>query len=106
MTSLQLGLFAAGAVLVAGVLVYNWLQERRVRRRIREAFSPNDARVDAASEGGLSTSTGPRIEPSLPPTRVTGAGPESRVQLPAGIVEKPAFERTYTVADGTFTPVP
>ena len=43
MTSLQLGLIAAGALLVAGVLVYNWMQERRVRRRIREAFSRDSA---------------------------------------------------------------
>ena len=34
MTSLQLGLIAAGVALIVGVLVYNWLQERRVRRRI------------------------------------------------------------------------
>ena len=59
MTSLQLGLFAAGAVLVAGVLVYNWLQERRVRRRIREAFSPGGDRADRALEAGTFDLDGP-----------------------------------------------
>ena len=33
MTSLQLGLIAAGILLVLGVLLYNWMQDRRVRRR-------------------------------------------------------------------------
>jgi hypothetical protein len=64
MTSLQLGLFAAGAALVAGVLVYNWVQERRIRRQIDEAFRQSArggnarANQDAAAPG--------RIEPSLP----------------------------------------
>jgi ZipA, C-terminal FtsZ-binding domain len=64
MTSLQLGLFAAGAALVAGVLLYNWLQERRIRRQIDEAFRQSArgagarADTDAAALG--------RIEPSLP----------------------------------------
>ena len=61
MTSLQLGLIAAGVLLVVGVLVYNWLQERRVRRRIREAFSPRDA---GATATGVPAS-GARVEPSL-----------------------------------------
>jgi len=55
MNSLFLGLIAAGVVLVAGVLIYNWLQERRVRRRIDAAFRKPD--------GGASGSD--RIEPML-----------------------------------------
>jgi hypothetical protein len=43
MNPLFLGLVAAGILLVAGVLIYNWLQERRVRRRIDAAFrKPED----------------------------------------------------------------
>ena len=52
MTSLQLGLFAAGGVLVVGVLVYNWLQERRVRRRIKEAFSSREGGISACGASG------------------------------------------------------
>ena len=33
MNPLFLGLLAAGAILVVGVLLYNWIQERRLRRR-------------------------------------------------------------------------
>ncbi len=39
MTSLQLGLIAAGTVLVVGVVVYNWLQMRRLRRQLKGARS-------------------------------------------------------------------
>jgi ZipA, C-terminal FtsZ-binding domain len=55
MNPLFLGLVAAGIVLVAGVLIYNWMQERRVRRRIDAAFRKPD--------GGARGSE--RIEPML-----------------------------------------
>ncbi|MET0683454.1 MAG: cell division protein ZipA C-terminal FtsZ-binding domain-containing protein [Casimicrobiaceae bacterium] len=77
MTSLQLGLIAAGALLVAGVLVYNWWQERRVRRRIREAFSRGNEGADAAPAAVSSTSTGSRIEPSLAQSRGADGVPEN-----------------------------
>jgi beta-aspartyl-peptidase (threonine type) len=38
--------------------------------------------------------------------RVTGAGPQSRLRLPAGTVENPTFVRGYTVGGGTFALVP
>ena len=69
MTSLQLGLFAAGAALVAGVLVYNWVQERRIRRQIDEAFRQSAS--GAAARADEAGATG-RIEPTLP-----GAVPEN-----------------------------
>ena len=58
MNPLFLGLIAAGVVLVIGVLVYNWLQERRVRRRIDAAFRKPDDVSDVVQEGD-------RIEPML-----------------------------------------
>ena len=60
MTSLQLGLIAGGVALVVGVLIYNWLQERRIRRRIAATFTrkePADERVPAGAA--------PRVEPSF-----------------------------------------
>ncbi len=59
MNPLFLGLLAAGIVLVAGVLIYNWLQERRVRRRIDAAFRKPDGGVQSAARGSG------RIEPML-----------------------------------------
>ncbi len=59
MNPLFLGLIAAGVVLVAGVLIYNWLQERRVRRRIDAAFRKSDGTAQGVTRGPG------RIEPML-----------------------------------------
>ena len=64
MTSLQLVLFAAGGVLVAGVLVYNWVQERRIRRQIDDAFRQSQGRVDTRRDDNASEHG--RVEPTLP----------------------------------------
>ena len=59
MTSLQLGLIVAGVLLVIGVIVYNWWQERRVRARLDSTFSnlgKTEQRVTTAAE---------RVEPTL-----------------------------------------
>jgi len=74
MTSLQLGLIAAGAALVGGVIAYNWLQERRVRRQIEQAFRGGDA---APRESGQVAAPSGRIEPSLPPASGSAAVPEN-----------------------------
>src|SRR5215813_6063360 len=70
MTSLQLVLFAAGGVFVAGVLVYNWMQERRIRRQIDEAFRKSKRRGDVQHSDHDAEQD--RIEPRLP-----GAVPET-----------------------------
>ena len=59
MNPLFLGLIVAGVVLVACVLLYNWLQERRVRRRIDAAF-----RKSGGTAQGVTRGPG-RIEPML-----------------------------------------
>ena len=60
MTDLQIGLLVIGAAAVAGVLVYNRLQERATRRRAEQAFGSQHADVllDAPPE---------RREPTLGP---------------------------------------
>jgi len=79
MTSLQLGLIAAGILLVLGVLLYNWMQERRVRRRIKEAFSQREGGVTAkAAHSGDA-----RVEPSLSPSPVIPENPR-RVDFDPG----------------------
>lgn len=55
MNPLFLGLLIAGAVLVIGVVLINWLQERRVRRRIDAAFRKP---ANSGSDAG-------RVEPIL-----------------------------------------
>jgi hypothetical protein len=61
MTSLQLGLIIGGVVLVVGVLIYNWVQERRIRRKIAAAFTKSHGGVPA---GTLNEA---RVEPTLAP---------------------------------------
>ena len=67
MTSLQLGLIVAGVALVGGVIVYNWLQERRVRRQIERAFRSGSSTSQESGQAGAAPG---RIEPSLPPAGV------------------------------------
>jgi hypothetical protein len=76
MTSLQLGLYAAGGLLVGAVIVYNWIQERRVRRRIEEAFRGPAERGNTEQQASPSGMRG-RVEPSLPGSRGEGAVPEN-----------------------------
>src|ERR1700674_3794433 len=59
MNPLFVGLIAAGILLVAGVLIYNWLQERRVRRRMDTALRKSDGTPPGVTRGGG------QIEPML-----------------------------------------
>src|ERR1700676_2287782 len=59
MNPLFFGLIAAGVLLVAGVLIYNWLQERRVRRRMDTALRKSDGTPPGVTRGRG------RIEPML-----------------------------------------
>jgi hypothetical protein len=76
MTTLQLGLIAAGVVFVAAVALYNWFTLRRAKKHIDGAFAPaKDALLEpeSARQGG-------RVEPTLrgddadgePPTAAPG----------------------------------
>ena len=60
MTPLQLGLIAAGVLLVVAVIVYNVWQERRVTRRLAESHRAADrARNETARRANE------RVEPTL-----------------------------------------
>jgi len=71
MTDLQLGLLVIGALAVAGVLVYNRMQERSVRRRAEQAFGSAHADVLLNEPAG-------RREPILD-DRPRQAVPDARV---------------------------
>ncbi len=88
MTSLQLGLIAAGVALVVGVLVYNWLQERRVRRRIREAFPDTGASAAPRVTSGRGSA---RVEPTLARSNVADAIPEN----PPGVADAATDDAAY-----------
>lgn len=92
MNSLFLGLLIAGALLVAGVVVVNWLQERRVRRRIDAAFRKPD---DGRNEG--------RVEPMFDGT---GAGSGASVAVSNAAGEPPADEMPLPHAEVDNEPLP
>src|SRR5260221_5375676 len=91
MPALQLGLLVMGAGVVAGVVVYNRLQERSVRRQAERAFGSQHADVLAGSAPAA------RQEPTLETSHGRGPGiqddalPDSRVdyvinlQVPGGV---------------------
>ncbi len=71
MSDLQLALLAVGAVVIAGVVVYNTVVERRARARAERAFGkahpdvlfdePAAARREAAARGAAETRTEPTL---------------------------------------------
>jgi hypothetical protein len=70
MSDLQLSLLVIGAVVVGGVYLFNWVQERKFRRKLGEAFESNREEVllepagenEARVEPQLSWSDAPRDE--------------------------------------------
>ena len=77
MTDLQTGLLVIGAVAVAGVLVYNRLQERATRRKAEEAFGSkhSDVLMGAPAERKEPTLDLPPVEPSVAPSPQTTTKP-------------------------------
>ena len=87
MSDLQLSLVVIGAVVIGAVCLYNWLQERSLRRRMHEAFgdAPDDVLLRGGAESAL---TDGRLEPQLVPARPGSEGYRGHeAALPAGDVE-------------------
>lgn len=63
MSDLQISLLAIGIVVIGGVLVYNWYQERLLRRRLGEAFS--DTHQDVLLGDSPTDNRSTRVEPQL-----------------------------------------
>jgi ZipA, C-terminal FtsZ-binding domain len=108
MNPLFLGLVAAGIVLVAGVLIYNWLQERRVRRRIDAAFrKPDGGARDAgriepmldAENPASSQSVAIETEPEADEAPLPDIPDEIADELPAQVVPATRAERTGLAPD-------
>lgn len=77
MTDLQLGLLVLGAVAVVGVLLYNRLQERAVRREAERAFGSRHA--DVLLDAGAAAPARPPARESGAPAAPAGAVPDERV---------------------------
>lgn len=72
MSDLQISLLAIGALVVVGVFLYNWMQERRFRRRLNEAFGERTEDV-LLEEEPTAPSPELRHEPHLDPISETPA---------------------------------
>ena len=87
MTSLQLGLIIGGIALVVGVILYNWVQERRARRKIAAAFV-------AGSKTGRDSPPDPGSRTRVEPTLARGDDADDRVaairgtDVPANIARR------------------
>ena len=77
MTELQIGLLAIGALVVAGVLIYNRIQERGAKRAAQSAF--RSGHPDALMEPHA-TATGRDAPPEGPRPPVRPAPPEDTAQ--------------------------
>ncbi|HWI12732.1 MAG TPA: cell division protein ZipA C-terminal FtsZ-binding domain-containing protein [Burkholderiales bacterium] len=69
MSDLQLSLLVIGVVVVGVVYLYNWWQERSLRRRLQDAFGEDrdDALMTAQAPAETRAETHTRIEPQLQP---------------------------------------
>jgi len=111
MNPLFLGLIAAGILLVAGVLIYNWLQERRVRRRIEAAFrkdgtaqgvAQGPGRIEpmlSADDSESSQSVAIEMAPAEDESLLPDAADEIRDQLPSPVVPATKAERLGLAPD-------
>lgn len=107
MTSLQLGLAAAGVALVVGVMIYNWLQERRVRRRIREAFRDTGKGPRPAGAARGEDRVEPRLAGAEPPAAPASAPPPTPSAEDTGYEPPLAVQaRIATDLAGDSPPVP
>jgi FtsZ-interacting cell division protein ZipA len=64
MSDLQIGLLAIGAVIVAAVLLFNWIQERRFRKQAEAAFQAPTGDV-LMQDGVVPREPHNRVEPAL-----------------------------------------
>jgi ZipA, C-terminal FtsZ-binding domain len=65
MSELQISLLVVGAVVVGAVLTYNWYQERKLRRRLGEAFENTHGDVLMGGASGEAQPPAARLEPKI-----------------------------------------
>lgn len=99
MSELQLSLLVLGAVVIAGILAFNWLQERSHRKRADQAFDtpPRDILMEAPLEHDVSAPVAPAPvsfsdEPSQAPRDPEPVTPTAMPALERAPVSEPAAE--------------
>ncbi|HEY2862689.1 MAG TPA: cell division protein ZipA C-terminal FtsZ-binding domain-containing protein [Casimicrobiaceae bacterium] len=107
MNPLFLGLLAAGIALVALVILYNWIQERRARRRIESAFrDPADVlperereRVEPQLRTEATVASSASIETEPPPDDIPPMPSETSAERLPDVLPATRAERAGTAPD-------
>ena len=89
MSDLQLSLLIIGILIVAATYFFNWLQERKYRRKSETAFQDNLQDVLLEPQGASGAVDG-RLEPQLREPATAERG---------GVVDKPAADKAVAVLD-------
>lgn len=87
MSSLQLGLIIGGVALVIGVLIYNWVQLSRARRRLA-AKRPRAPEAEASAARARSA----RVEPTLASAVAEDVTPAAPGRVAPPVAENPPAE--------------
>ena len=90
MSDLQLSLFVIGAVVVGAVCLYNWLQERKLRRRLQQAFGGTRDDVLLRAEVESAMTDGRREPQFVPAESARGEVKDVEPSRPAAADEAPA----------------
>ncbi len=105
MSDLQLSLLVIGVVVVAAVYLYNWWQERRLRRRLQEAFGEerDDALMKAQATPAPRAEPHIRLEPQMQPAVAGDADSDpdpdpERVTMPAAQMQHAMPDEPTAVA--------
>lgn len=101
MSDLQLSLLVIGLVVVAAVYLYNWWQERRLRRRLQDAFGEerDDALMKAQAAPADRMEPQVRLEPQLQSAFAGDAGADREpVTMPAAEAERAAAAEMLAAA--------
>jgi hypothetical protein len=100
MSTLQLGLIAAGVVFVVAVALYNWLQIRRARRRIAPAATSDivTTRGGDRVEPTLAGRTTPTTQPRATATASPGDVDAEPYAIPMDVIEHPERDAAPAIA--------
>jgi FtsZ-interacting cell division protein ZipA len=90
MSDLQLSLLVIGAVVVGAVYLYNWVQERRLRSRLQQAFGSAHEDV-LLRPGAAAAHADGRLEPQLAPADAAG-GAEAAAEKPSAAPAVAGFD--------------
>ncbi|SFE08723.1 cell division protein ZipA C-terminal FtsZ-binding domain-containing protein [Nitrosomonas sp. Nm166] len=94
MSDLQLSLIVIGIIVIVGVVVFNWLQQQRYRRKVQAAFDHehNDILLDTHDSEEIA----PRIEPKFNKSPISNGQPDLLMQTDSSASHSEAKKMSIT----------